>query len=114
MLPELPNIEGLVVFHRRTPLILRAFEHPISRRGVFFDLERFQHRAYVEAYGERMLNADARVLSREKLVEEPIAPNDFVISSRTTSSRFLPAVFGDFRNALHFMKRYVERRVRQG
>lgn len=78
ILPELPSIDGPVVFHGRTTLILRALEHPTWQRGVFFDPERFQHRAYVQAYGARVLNADTRVLSWEKLVEEPIAPNGFV------------------------------------
>jgi hypothetical protein len=67
-----------VVFHGRTTLILRAFEHPRWRRGVFFDPERFQHRAYVQAYGERMLNADARVLSWEELLRVPRAPDELV------------------------------------
>jgi len=77
-LPELPAIEGPVVFHGRTTLILRAFEHPKWRRGVFFDPEHFQHRSYVQAYGERMLNADARILSWERLLHEPREPDELV------------------------------------
>ncbi|HRI65567.1 MAG TPA: ATP-grasp domain-containing protein [Polyangium sp.] len=77
-LPKLPSIDGPVVFHGRTTLILRAFEHPKWRRGVFFDPEQFQHRAYVHAYGERMLNADAQILSWEKLLHLPLAPDEFV------------------------------------
>lgn len=74
----MPPIDGPVVFHGRTTLILRAFEHPKWRHGVFFDPGRFQHRAYVAAYGERMLNADARVLSWEELLREPHAPEELV------------------------------------
>lgn len=77
-LPDLPAIDGPVVFHGRTTLILRAFEHPKWRRGVFFDPEQFQHRAYVQAYGERMLNADAQILSWEELINEPRAPDELV------------------------------------
>lgn len=77
-LPELPLIDGPVVFHGRTTLILRAFEHPTWRRGIFFDPATFQHRAYVQAYGERMLNADARILSWAQLTREPHSPDEFV------------------------------------
>jgi hypothetical protein len=83
-LPDLPRIDGPVVFHGRTTLILRAFEHPSWRRGVFFDPERFQHRAYVNAYGKNVLNADARIITWEELLREPekagkvvfLKPND--------------------------------------
>lgn len=77
-LPELPAITGPVVFHGRTTLILRAFEHPKWRHGVFFDPNRFQHRAYVEAYGDRMLNADAQILSWKELLNEPRPPDELV------------------------------------
>ncbi len=77
-MPELPAMDGPVVFHGRTTLILRAFEHPKWRHGVFFDPDHFQHRAYVQAYGERMLNADAQILSWEELLKEPRAPDEFV------------------------------------
>lgn len=75
-LPDLPRIEGPVVFHGRTTLILRALEHPIWRRGVFFDPAHFQHRAYVAGYGDDMLNADAQILSWEDLLREPRAPGE--------------------------------------
>ncbi|WP_044969312.1 MULTISPECIES: ATP-grasp domain-containing protein [Sorangium] len=77
-LPELPRIDGPVVLHGRTTLILRAFEHPRWRHGVFFDPARFQHRSYVAAYGDQMLNADAQVMSWERLLAEPRAPNELV------------------------------------
>jgi hypothetical protein len=77
-LPEMPRVDGPVVFHGRTTLILRAFEDPKWRHGVFFDPARFQHRAYVAAYGDAMLNADARVMSWEELLREPRAPGDLV------------------------------------
>lgn len=77
-LPEMPTIGGPVVFHGRTTLILRAFEHPQWRRGIFFDPKLFQHRAYVQAYGERMLNADAKILTWQELLHEPHASDEFV------------------------------------
>jgi hypothetical protein len=77
-LPDLPPIDGPVVFHGRTTLILRASEHPRWRRGVFFDPARFQHRAYVLAYGDRVLNAEARIMSWEDLLREPFEPGKSV------------------------------------
>src|SRR5436309_2201420 len=59
-LPELPPIPGPVVFHGRNTLIRCALENPRWRHGVFFSTEAFRHGAYVAAYGNDMLNADAR------------------------------------------------------
>ena len=73
-LPEMPRVEGPVVFHGRTTLILRALEHPLWRRGVFFDPARFQHRAYVAGFGQDMLNADAQVMSWEEFLRSPRPP----------------------------------------
>lgn len=75
-LPELPRVEGPVVFHGRTTLILRALEHPTWRRGIFFDPQRFQHRAYVTGFGRDVLNADAEVMSWEELLRMHRAPED--------------------------------------
>jgi hypothetical protein len=69
-LPEMPIIDGPVVFHGRTTLILRAYEHPKWQRGVFFDPARFQHRAYATAYGNRLLNANARIVTWEEFLRE--------------------------------------------
>ena len=77
-LPDMPRVDGPVVLHGRTTLILRALEHPEWRRGIFFDPARFQHSAYVAAYGRNMLNADAQVLSWEALLREPRAPEEQV------------------------------------
>lgn len=51
------------MFHGRATLIGRALEHPRWASGVFFAEARFNHAAYVDAYGDDMLNAAARVLS---------------------------------------------------
>jgi hypothetical protein len=83
-LPPLPDLDGPVVFHGRTTLILRALAHPRWRRGVFFDPERFQHRAYAQAWGTDLLNAGAEVLTWEALLARPwpggearfVKPND--------------------------------------
>jgi ATP-grasp domain-containing protein len=75
-LPEMPRVDGPVVFHGRTTLILRALEHPAWRRGIFFDPATFQHRAYVAAYGQSMLNADAQILSWESFLREDRAPDE--------------------------------------
>jgi hypothetical protein len=77
-LPDMPSVDGPVVFHGRTTLILRASEHPTWRRGVFFDPTRFTHRAYVAAYGSDMLNSDAKVMSWDELLREPGAARDAV------------------------------------
>lgn len=77
-LPDMPRIDGPVVFHGRTTLILRASEHPWWRRGVFFDPARFQHRAYLAGYGDRLLNADAKIMSWEGLLREPRDPGELV------------------------------------
>jgi hypothetical protein len=69
-LPSMPEVDGPIVLHGRTTLIMRALEHPTLRRGIFFDPERFTHRSYVDGYGARMLNADARVLSWADLLDE--------------------------------------------
>ncbi len=76
MLPDMPQVDGPVVLHGRTTLILRALEHPRWRHGVFFDPERFQHRAYAAAWGRDMLNADAQIMSWERLLREPRGPDD--------------------------------------
>lgn len=77
-LPDMPRVDGPVVLHGRTTLILRALEHPKWRHGIFFDPASFQHSAYVAAYGQSMLNADAQVMSWEALLREARAPEDQV------------------------------------
>lgn len=77
-LPEMPAIDGPVVFHGRTTLILRAFEHPQWRRGIFFDPMRFQHRAYATAYGDQLLNADAEIATWEEFLRQPRDPEELV------------------------------------
>lgn len=74
-LPPLPEVKGPVVFHGRTTLILRALEHPRWRQGIFFDPSRFQHRAYATAWGSRLLNAGAEILSWEALLAERRNPD---------------------------------------
>lgn len=77
-LPDMPHVDGPAVLHGRTTLILRAFEHPKWRHAVFFDPERFQHSAYVAAWGRDMLNAGAQVMSWEELLREPRGPDDMI------------------------------------
>ncbi len=77
-LPEMPPINGPVVFHGRTTLILRASEHPKWRHGIFFDPMRFQHRAYAAAYGDQLLNADARIVSWEEFFSESHNPEELI------------------------------------
>ncbi|MEP0820941.1 MULTISPECIES: ATP-grasp domain-containing protein [Trichocoleus] len=77
-LPTMPAIDGPVVFHGRTTLILRASEHPKWQRGIFFDPVDFQHRAYAAAYGDQLLNADARITSWEDFLREPRDPAELV------------------------------------
>lgn len=77
-LPPMPRVDGPVVLHGRTTLILRALEHPTWRRGIFFDPETFRHEAYVAHYGHRMLNAGARLLSWAELLSEAHRPDEQV------------------------------------
>jgi len=74
-LPELPSIEGPVVFHGRNTLIANAHEHPRWRSGVFFSPERFTHQVYVAALGGDMLNANARTMSLEALLASSYSTN---------------------------------------
>src|SRR6478752_6622575 len=67
-LPELPAIDGPVVFHGRNTLIQCALQDERWRAGVFFSEERFSHEAYVAALGSDMLNASARTVSLDELL----------------------------------------------
>jgi len=73
-LPNLPTIDGPVVFHGRNTLIQCALADPRWANGVFFSTENFHHDAYVAAYGSAMLNSSARVMSFGDLLALPIAP----------------------------------------
>lgn len=83
-LPSLPAVTGPIVFHGRTTLILQASAHPVWRSGVFFSPESFNHGAYLEGYGDRMLNAGGVVCSWGELwnrYQDPeqlifVKPND--------------------------------------
>ncbi len=74
-LPELPDIEGPVVFHGRNTLIQNALRHPHWRKGVFFAPENFHHDAYVTGFGADLLNAGARVVTFEQLLVLDYAPS---------------------------------------
>ncbi len=74
----MPRIDGPVVFHGRTTLVLRALEDPKWRHGVFFDPACFQHRAYAAAYGDRLLNDDATTVTWEELLRKPRGPGRLV------------------------------------
>lgn len=75
-LPVMPRVDGPVVLHGRTTLILRALEHPAWRNGIFFDPETFRHDVYAAHYGDRMLNADARVVPWSDLNNEAHPPGE--------------------------------------
>jgi hypothetical protein len=108
-LPALPRSDGPVVFHGRTTLILRASEHPRWRHGVFFDPACFQHRAYAAAYGHRLLNHDATILSWEELLRKPqehgklvfLKPNDDLkrFTGAVIALSQCPALFQSLQNA---------------
>ncbi len=111
ILPDIPRIDGPVVFHGRTTLILRAFEDPRWRHGVFFDPTCFQHRAYAAAYGHRLLNDDATIVSWEELLREPrepgrlvfLKPNDDLkrFTGSVISLSRCAAIYQTLRNAPH-------------
>jgi hypothetical protein len=69
-LPPMPDVAGPVVLRGRTTLMLRAFESPVWRRGIFFDPDRFQHSAYLAAWGDNLMNADSQVISWGQLLAE--------------------------------------------
>ncbi|WP_254506856.1 ATP-grasp domain-containing protein [Anatilimnocola floriformis] len=69
-LPAMPPVSGPLVLHGRTTLILRALESPVWRRRIFFEPAHFCHRAYVEGWGDRVLNAAARITTWEKFIAE--------------------------------------------
>lgn len=104
-LPEMPTIDGPVVFHGRTTLILRAFEHPQWQRGIFFDPKHFQHRAYAAAYGNRLLNADAEIMTWEEFVGQSRAPEERVfLKPNDDLKRFTGGIFS-FAECLTLYKR---------
>jgi hypothetical protein len=78
VLPAMPEVDGPIVFHGRTTLILRASEHPRWRHGVFYDADRFQHSAYAAGYGDDLLNADARVTRWDEFVLEARDPDELL------------------------------------
>jgi hypothetical protein len=93
-LPILPAVDGPVVFHGRTTLILRAFEHPQWRRGIFFDPAHFQHRAYAAGYGVQLLNAGARITSWEEFLSEPHHPEELIfLKPNDDLKRFTGGIF---------------------
>lgn len=94
VLPAMPTIDGPVVFHGRTTLILQAFEHPQWRRGIFFDPRHFQHRAYAAAYGDQLLNAEAEITTWEDLLRQPRAPEERVfLKPNDDFKRFTGGIF---------------------
>lgn len=74
-LPKFPNAGGPLVFHGRSTLIQRAWEHPTWHKGVFFAPENFRHDAYVAGYGSAMLNAGARLMTMAELLTADYRPN---------------------------------------
>lgn len=80
----MPEVAGPFVLFGRATMMLTASEHPFWRRGMFFDPSRFRHSAYVRHFGERMLNADAEVMSWRVFLDESrtadllsfVKPND--------------------------------------
>lgn len=80
-LPDFPSVDGPVVFHGRETLIRCALGNPHWASGVFFSDAHFTHSAYVDAYGDDMLNAEARVVSFGDLLSWD-APRDTKIFVR--------------------------------
>ena len=75
---ELPEMvledEPFYVVYGSTTLILNAARHPRLKQGVFFDAEAFTSQNYLQRWGNRMLNADSRILSLEDFARESHAP----------------------------------------
>jgi hypothetical protein len=70
-LPEMTlEADHFYVVYGSTTLILNAARHPRLKRGVFLDPDQFTAENYLQRWGDRMLNADSRILSLEDFATE--------------------------------------------
>lgn len=104
-LPDMPAVDGPLVLHGRTTLILRASEHPKWRQGVFFDAERFQHGAYVAGYGEDLVNADARITCWREFVHETRDPDELLFLKPNDDLKSFTGGIRSFADALTLYER---------
>lgn len=107
VLPEMPSVDGPFVFHGRTTLLLRALEHPRWRKGVFFDPETFQHAVYTAHYGERMLNADARIVSWAELRAEAHSSDEMLFLKPNDDLKYFTGAVFSFAEAITLHDRLV-------
>lgn len=72
--PDLPTFSpaDVTIFYGSTSLMINASKHPEFRRGVFYNSEKFQMHNYLKHWGEKMLNADGRVLTFGEFVSSKI------------------------------------------
>lgn len=96
-LAQLPNIAGPVVFHGRGTLIRCALQDPRWARGVFFTDTSFTHTAYVSAYGDDMLNADARVVQFGELLNAEFRPDAQLFVRPDDDSKRIPGQVTTFK-----------------
>src|SRR5688572_7130858 len=67
-LPTLKHPEAFNIFYGSTTLMLNAYKHPIQRKGVFFDPNRFQMATYLAKWPGYLLNSDGIVISFKEFV----------------------------------------------
>jgi hypothetical protein len=118
-LPEIPPYEGPILVYGSTTLIKNVYRtndpSVASRRparpwkpGIFFRPERFQFAPQLAAYGDRLLNHDARVMTLDELKRE--TPERFFMRPDNDLKDFLG--WGrDARESLEVVRRGIRWRV---
>lgn len=74
-LPAMPKVDGPFVLHGRATLMLLAAADPFWSKGMFFDKSNFCHSAYCTHYQQRMLNAEARVMTWDEFLVHQVVFN---------------------------------------
>jgi len=72
----MPDVPGPFVFYGRTSLILGAYNDAYWKNGVFFNPEAFSPEQYLKNWGDKMLNADARMCVLKDVDSLPYVAND--------------------------------------
>src|SRR5215831_14409267 len=72
-LPELSNKNFFPIFYGSSTLMLNAYKHPLYCKGVFYN-ENFAMSNYLDRWGNKMLNDDARIFTFEEFVNRGLNP----------------------------------------
>lgn len=105
-MPDIPDeIEPPIVIYGMNTMIRNTLRHPKWKLGLFFDPARFETSSYTRILSDRMLNADAQLMTCEELAESGLAPGDRFFLRPNDDTKSFTGQLLDFREYMQWYGR---------